>query len=147
MTTDSQDFVQKVERMDGSTIVLNPAVTEKLCMGPWHKKNGKGTLLPINEFSIVRHGKSKGQMAVSCRSCTEKNRNYLRRVKARGTDVESVVTNGEVSLTPVLYQGPELPTWRVTIVKKTVVLVNARDYLDAGVAAGEGDVVMIEKLT
>jgi len=42
--------------------------------------------------------------------------------------------------------SPLLSKWRVTIIKEVVVEVEAHDYLDAGVNAGEGEVIRIERL-
>jgi len=36
--------------------------------------------------------------------------------------------------------------WRVYIVKATEVIVYAKDYLDAGIEAGEGEVLRVERL-
>lgn len=36
--------------------------------------------------------------------------------------------------------------WKVTIIKETEVIVEADDYLDAGIAAGNGEVIRVERL-
>jgi hypothetical protein len=36
--------------------------------------------------------------------------------------------------------------WKVTIIKRTEVFVYAKDFLDAGAEAGEGEIVKVERI-
>jgi hypothetical protein len=131
------------------------------CTGPWHRKGGQGTKLPISEFDIIQRGAGKGQIAMTCRGCRTKHeasrqKTLLReeRIKLPVVEpvVEPIVPVQEEPVTPEFHvkQSPiierEVQRWKVTIIKATEVIVEARDYLDAGVAAGDGEVIRIEKL-
>lgn len=158
VTVDKEDFVTEVRSeldkpLEVESVVDTRNITSAMqtCKGPWHYKSGRGTELPIAEFALASRGPNKGQLGVICRNCRDRTAESARqkeyREARRGTAVEAVVTNGEVTLIPTTYTpGEKLPEWRVTIVKRTEVIVSAKDYLDAGVAAGEGEVVMVERL-
>ena len=133
VTLDKQDFVVDVKKEKASTPKLHK------CIGPWHYKNGTGTMLPESEFDIATRGKNRGGLSGTCRDCRDKSHQSYRR------NVKVETPNGVTESAPV-YVGPELPTWRVTLMKLTEVLVNAKDYLDAGVAAGDGEVVKVERI-
>lgn len=208
VTVDKEGFVQSVSKENGaiavSEAVFDTVITNAMhrCMGPWHRRSGKGTMLPESDFSIVNRGINKGTIGSICTSCRERNKAAWAKsterkddrvklrinepiipaplTKPKKPDVEVLLTGYEQINDPIrdqhgflvtaptapLYDlveaqrdvSPEapiearlvashsMPQWRVTIIKPTEVIVSAADYLDAGVAAGDGEVIKVERL-
>lgn len=139
VTVDKEDFVQEV-RLDVAE-ETSPLPPLRKCTGPWHYKNGKGTLIAESEFNVATRGKNRGQLGSTCKYCRDRSNVSSREHYGRTKMVES--PNG-VEVAPLTSET--LPQWRVTIIKRTEVIVAAKDYLDAGVAAGDGEVVKVERL-
>jgi hypothetical protein len=89
-------------------------------------------------FAIATRGPNRGILAVTCRECREK----ANRSKA-AMEIRTPASNGVV---PAVIDDTDLPQWRVTIIQKVVVVVRAKDYLDAGIGAGDGEVVVVERI-
>lgn len=136
VTVDKEDFVVKVEHDEVDHLLP--------CTGGWHYKNGKPTMLPASQFAIIQQGSRKGQPFKNCDFCRMKSRESVQKHDARTTPPEvhySMLpkSNDAVETTPMF-------KWRVTIVKKTEVVVYARDFLDAGAEAGEGEIFKVERI-
>lgn len=119
------------------------------CKGPRHYRDGSGTDLPISQFSIAKSGPYKGGLGALCNDCLQRNREAYARKKATGvieddTTIEKLILNGHMPADKVEIR--KLPKWRVTVIKEISIEVSAADYLDAGVQAGDGEVVRIERL-
>ena len=134
---DKQDFVVSVERESSDQM--------KVCKGPWHYRRGPGTLLPVSKFS----GNFK-----TCDECRQKHTESRQAIEERRNGVVQQLAedlqNGPTG-TPELVASNQLHSaamhkWRVYIVKATEVIVYAKDYLDAGIEAGEGEVLRVERL-
>jgi hypothetical protein len=130
VTVDNNDFVQEVH-LEGEPLI--PKM--RSCRGAWHH----GANIPESMFAIATRGPNKGILAVTCRECREK----AYRSKA-AMEIRTPVSNGVVL---AVTDDADLPQWRVTIIQKVVVVVCAKDYLDAGISAGDGEVVAVERIT
>src|SRR5215831_1089911 len=165
VTVDKEGYVQNVqkegiERVNG--VVKAPEkeiVKTQECKGAWHIRRGAAAMRPLSEFSVIEKGPRTGQLAVTCDSCRRKQQasqsraDAAKRVKLTPEERPQPVMVLDAAL-PLVHEIPApyvpsetLKRWRVTIIKETEVIVEAHDYLDAGVAAGNGEVVRIERLT
>lgn len=171
VTVDKQGFVQTVKREDRPEVVepviegkseeelVMPAVQMRVCVGPWHRKSGKGTELPIDQFGYISRGPHTGQLSKTCKSCIEKRKAYnpVPPVKKPVIVIASPAVNGTTP-TEELWVEPEplkidpivrVPggrQWAVTIVKEVTIIVEADDFLDAGTKAGDGEIVKVERI-
>jgi len=189
VTTDKEGFVQKVEKEVASVNgVVKPAelppivevVAERLCLGPWHRKDGTGTMLPVSQFEVVQVGRYHGQLSKTCIECRAKKKEYeterlAKKEKVKVADIkprvviverpskEEPVPQPKVTMKeavevfnnvipakpPVVLRGKTLTKWKVTIIpapNPVEVEVEAEDFLGAGIAAGDGEVIRIERL-
>lgn len=148
VTVDKNDFVvSAVNEMRRSETV--PEVLQR-CTGPWHSHNGTYDELPLSQFSIspktTKHYKTcdkcrLGQNAAARKRHAERN-GFV-------PDPDSVEPNTlykpNLDLNSPSFNGG-MHKWKVTIIRKTEVTVYAKDYLDAGVEAGEGEVTNVERM-
>jgi len=57
------------------------------------------------------------------------------------------VNDGQLSVKDIEHgMGSGIHKWRVVIFRPVEVVVYAKDFLDAGAEAGEGDIIRIERL-
>lgn len=153
---DAQDFVISVEpeAVESATLEIHrseamPEATQ-LCKGPWHYHRGKGTPLPLSAFSENRI--HPGKMNQTCDECLVKSKKRAEVPVKHDAPVRTGVNKIEHALaaaTPVPQNGTNgglMHKWEVTIVKPTMMTVYAKDYLDAGMEAGEGDVINVRRL-
>lgn len=163
---DAQDFVISVEpeAVDSAMrdIRRSEAMPEatQTCRGPWHYKNGQGTVLPHSAFS--QSTRKPGFLNKTCDKCLEQNRNHHPHAGRVGGKNLKTITVSATEL-PKRYQGnPVLPTpatdspphtngglqhkWEITIVKTEKVILYAKDYSDAGKQAGDGEVTNVRRL-
>lgn len=162
---DAQDFVISVEpeavESASREIQRSEAVPEatQICKGPWHYKAGKGTARPLSAFSMSTRSGSAGMLNKTCDEClhnTKKaghvaGKNLKPRVHIPPLPERTGVNKIEHALaaaTPDSQNGTGglMHKWEVTIETVRVVTVYAKDYLDAGVEAGEGDVINVRRL-
>jgi hypothetical protein len=185
VTVDKEGFVQSVAKEGTNGMIEREAVRDTVkmrsCLGPWHRKDGTGTMLPETMFDIVKMGRYHGQLAKTCIECRAKKnaneRERLRKVKLiepvvhapvdppvppikkitmdRAIEVAQetrpaprvVIVNKKDH--PVVMHGSAKAHWKVTIIpapKETVVEVEADDFLEAAIAAGEGEVLKVERV-
>lgn len=160
VTVDKNDFVIAV-RKEGEVVVAKeedmvvPAIETRICHGPWHNKSGKGTELPITEFEVASRGPNSGRVGSTCTSCRKRHSEYNKKSAARKQITTAVylpqvipplppIANGSIKEVPVA--EPAKYKWIVTIVKEVEILVEANDYLDAGVNAGDGEVISVRRV-
>lgn len=127
-----------------------PEATQQ-CSGPWHNHAGKYEQRPISEFSISPR---TGKPYKTCDRCRAGHQESHKRIQAakKGTPVVQVAASMPTADVESAY--PVAPThgsgrqfkWEVTIIQARVVTVYAKDYLDAGVEAGEGEVLNVRRL-
>jgi hypothetical protein len=152
---DAQDFVISVEpeAVDSAMkeIRRSEAMPEatRICKGPWHYRSGKGTALPLSAFPENRY--RPGSITKTCGECLEKSgKRSATPLGVKPTEVRTGVNKIEHALAAAVpapaTNGGLMHKWEVTVVKTTVVTVYAKDYLDAGVEAGEGDVTNVRRL-
>jgi hypothetical protein len=129
VTVDNNDFVQEVRLESGPLIPkMRP------CTGGWHH----GASIPETMFAIATRGPNMGRLSAVCRDCRD------RTIRSKAAmQIRTPTTNGVV---PAVIDDTDLPQWRVTIIQKVVVVVRAKDYLDAGIGAGDGEVVAVERI-
>lgn len=144
VTVDKEGYVEKVAREP----ILKPTVKEpeielRKCKGPWHRKGGEGTMLPITAFSMAKRGRFMGSLGSTCNDCKARRNEAERRLIHVQLKAED--KNGHVKLAapPIVIESVKpLRRWKVTVIKEVEIEVEAADYLDAGVIAG-GDVVSV----
>jgi len=154
VTVDKQDFVVDVQP---DVVAKDVAIGELMlpCTGGWHKGAGKAySLVPSSQFHRVERGSRKGEWMKTCDGCRAKaSESQKRMATVRREAIDAFNTSmGELDVTT-----PATPTtngvvirethqWRVTVVKETVVMVEATDFLDAATKAGEGEVTRVERI-
>jgi len=175
VVVDKEGFVQSVQKeVNGVAAPKEVEKTEKLrlCLGPWHRRDGQGTMLPESMFDIVKIGRYHGQLSKTCIECRAKKSANERERLARGRDdrvklvnppekaiqkavveaVKETVIEEPITVTiepQITVASSGKYRWKVTIIpvpKPIVVEVEADDFLSAGVAAGEGEVIRVEKI-
>lgn len=131
--------------------VVMPATQMRVCVGPWHRKAGKGTELPIDQFGINSRGPHAGQLSKTCKSCIEKRKAYNPVPPIKAAASVAVVNHVVAPVPEPLVIDPVVHVpggrqWAVTIVKEVTIIVEADDFLDAGSKAGDGEIVKVERI-
>lgn len=155
VTVDKQDFVVSVKR-EASDAQTESAIREihhaeqslpttQICKGPWHRKSGVGTVLPLSAFD---YSERRHKLNSTCRECRVKSENSRngRVPEFNPAKPEAIIVAEPPN--PILIVGPVIvpQRWRITIIRKTEIEVLAADFLDAAAQAGEGEVLKVERL-
>ena len=148
VTVDKQDFVMSAERVDSAMREIKKSETmpepTQICKGPYHRRDGQGTLLPLSEFRVNKYSKT-GALTKTCSYCLDNKNGPLRTIKA--PPVQAVVQESKIIQTPEPpLMGSGFHKWSVTIIKPTTIIVYAKDFLDAGAEAGEGEIIDLKRL-
>jgi hypothetical protein len=158
VTVDKEDFVVAIQSEYATTPLLvesMPAMTQQLqrCSGPWHNHNGKYENRPIEEFSVNAR---TGLRYKTCDLCRNNHQASYRRITEKngvtqtpepqvpGSDFRHGVD--EMIDAELKRQNSDMPLWRITIIKRTIVEVRASDFLDAASQAGDGEVLKVERV-
>jgi hypothetical protein len=155
---DKNDFVISVERELSDAMVNSvmreveradmPKLETRICRGPWHYKNGKGTPLPIDQFPFNRY--RKNERTKTCGECLEKSgkRNSIPLgVKAEPLKVSKIVET-KVPLTTKdidAGMGSGVHKWKVLVLQPTEVIVYAHTYSEIP-SEVQGEVLRVERL-
>jgi len=135
---DKEGFVLDVHR-EGSEKTA-------ICKGPSHRRGGKGTPLPLSSFGINKYN---GQRTKTCKNClVQSGRRTITETAQPTVVIQKLnVNDGQLSVKDIEHgMGSGIHKWRVVIFRPVEVVVYAKDFLDAGAEAGEGDIIRIERL-
>ena len=120
------------------------------CSGAWHRHGQGANLrmdsLPISEFAIDPRTNKRFKTCQTCRLKSHQSnaRTALKRQAITGKD-ELTEQQKETLQIPV--DGGRMYKWLVTKIQTIQVTVYARDFLSAGVEAGEGEITNVERLS
>jgi hypothetical protein len=135
---DKEDFVIEV-------IPDMPKVETQICKGPWHRRGGVGTSLPITSFPFNRY--KPGERTKTCQTCIEGRHGVVpEKVQLEKLDMERAermkdIENGMVPVS----QGGAMHKWRVTALQPIEVVVYAKDYFEIG-SEVTGEILKVERL-
>lgn len=137
VTVDKNDFVVSAMR----EIERSEHMPEQMvsCVSSYHSPKNR-------EVPISQARQSARTHRWWCNDCTSKRMQYEENRRLKNTKLTPTPIPVAIPEHVAPLNGGIQHKWEVTIIKATMVTVYAKDYLDAGVEAGDGEVINVRRV-